>query len=286
MVLTEDYTYQLGDTGVLLNSSPVLPFVDIEEVEGLDSAPFRETQRDHEGQDGGFLDAEFEKGREIALTGKAYVDATNAEPFFDSLKQNYAPSTALVPFYVKHPGVSERFVNVKPRGVRYNITQARRYGETPIQFLLYAEDPRLYSNVVDGATIPFGTVSTIGIGFNLGFNLDFGGGAVPSSASLAVGGNRPTPVIFVVNGPCVDPVIRNVTTGDILRFSPLQLLGGETLTIDTQYRTVLFNGTSNYRGLLIDPNWFLLSPGIVEIGYGAATGTGSSLQVSYRSAWR
>jgi hypothetical protein len=46
MALTEDLTFKLTDTGVVLNSSVVQPFVDITKVTGLDSAPYRTTERD------------------------------------------------------------------------------------------------------------------------------------------------------------------------------------------------------------------------------------------------
>jgi len=98
-VVLADYTFQL-DSGVVLNTD-TLPFVDVQRVVGLDSAPYRETIRDHEGTDGGYIDAEFETGREVIVEGIAYCDVDNAETFFDSLKQNYAPVTTPIPFVLR-----------------------------------------------------------------------------------------------------------------------------------------------------------------------------------------
>lgn len=164
MVLA-DLTWQL-DNGPILNSDVSLPFTDIETVQGFDSAPFRETQRDHEGVDGGFMDAEFETGRDIVLSGTVYAtDVNNIESYLDSLKQNFAPRTSPVPLVFKAAGVNERVIYVKPRGCRYNWDQGYRTGTVPIQLMLYAEDPRFYDNVLQGFSVPLGGQATTGMGF-------------------------------------------------------------------------------------------------------------------------
>jgi hypothetical protein len=162
-----DYEFKLNDTGVLLNEdTQVVPFLDIERVSGLDNAPYRETIRDHEGNDGGFLDAEFERGRDIILDGIAYCDPDDVETFLDDLKENYAPVSVAIPFYFKPPGVAERLLFVKPRGAKFDWELARRIGMTNVQLLLYAEDPRIYASVLSSLVIPFGGVATSGFGFD------------------------------------------------------------------------------------------------------------------------
>src|SRR5687768_9358567 len=104
MALTDEFSYQLGDAGIILNPDSLsTPFVDITRVTGLDSPPFRTTERDHEGTDGGFMDAEYEKGRPIILEGLAYANGSELESFLDDLKANFAPSRTLLPFYFKKP---------------------------------------------------------------------------------------------------------------------------------------------------------------------------------------
>lgn len=165
MPLTEDFTFQLGTGPVLNTDSASLPFVDITKISGLDSAPFRETIRDHEGTDGGFIDAEFEKGREIFLDGTVYANANSVETYLDTIKSNFAPVTSPIPFYILIPGTVERLLFVKPRGARYDIDMARRLGMTNIQLGLYAEDPRIYAASETLATILFGSAATTGFGF-------------------------------------------------------------------------------------------------------------------------
>jgi tail protein len=280
-----DLTFKLGDNGFVLNSDISLPFVDIDRVSGLDSPPFRETVRDHEGTDGGYLDAEFEKGRDLSLEGTAYCDVNNVETFLDTIKANYAPVRNPVPFYVKADGsVAERVLFVKPRGVRYDWDLLRRTGQTPIQFLLYAEDPRIYTNVLQTIPVPFGGLATTGFGFSFGFNLSFGATVPATGATITVGGNRPAPAVLHIVGPIVDPRIINETDSKTLAFV-ITLSASDTLDIDLANRTVVLNGNVNRRNTLQTPDWFLFNPGNTFLRFGGASGTGT-LSVIFRDAWR
>lgn len=268
MALT-DYTFRLGDAGEVLNSdSTGFPFVDIIEVRGLDSAPFRETSRDHEGVDGGFMDAEFEKARPITLEGFVYAEPDSIETYLDKLKANYAPSRTLVPFYFSAEGESERLLYVKPLGVRYDWTaEDRRLGIARVQFNMFAEDPRIYAPTEQSVTVMLAALATDGFAFPLGFPFSFGSTIeITNSASLTNSGNRPTPVEFIISGPVVDPELINQTTGKSLKFVT-ELSTTETLVVNTHYRTARLNGTINRRGSLQEPNWFDLDPGTTLIRY-------------------
>jgi len=279
-----DYEFQLDTTGVRLNTdSTGIPFVDINKVSGLDNSPYRETFRDHEGTDGGFLDAEFETGRAIVLDGIVYGDTLNIESYLDTLKQNYAPVRNPIPFYFKSSGVSERFVNVKPRGVRFDWEQARRIGITNIQFQMYAEDPRIYDNDLLSIAVPYGGPATTGFGFNFGFNLSFGATVPASGGIVVVSGNRPTPAIITVTGPATLPSIVNSTDGLTLTFN-LTLSASDVLVIDLATRNVTVNG-ANARFSLIEPNWWLFNPGSTFVIFGGQSGSGTMV-ISYRNAWR
>jgi hypothetical protein len=288
VALTEELTFMLTDTGVVLNTDSIgQPFVDIEEVFGLDNAPYRETERDHEGTDGGFLDAEFEKGRPILLQGTVYANSSTMEAYLDSLKANYAPQASLVPFYVKAPGVDERVMFVKPQGCKYSWQQLRRTGRCPIQFKMFAEDPRLYKADEVTGTIPFAVGATTGFGFNLAFSFGFGaGGGGTDGEFLTNEGNRPTPVEFTIHGPCETPAIVDDTYGHTLLFNII-LATGETLVVNTQYRTVRLNGTLSRRNTLAAPDWFFLQEGSTFIRFRAISGSApSTMDYRFRSAWR
>jgi len=289
VTLTNNLTFQLSDTGIILNDDSVLgvPFVDIDRVSGLDNAPYRETKRDHEGSDGGFMDAEFETGRDITLEGTVYAPlGVSLESYLDSLKNNWEPSTTLVPLYLLPDNtVGTRLVFVKPLGCKYDWDTARRIGSTSVQFNAYAEDPRIYDFTQTSTNIPIGAIVTNGFGFNLGFSFSFGTVSTNSDGQfVSVSGNRPTPPIFTISGPVTNPLIISDTLGRTMGFT-ITLGVGETLVIDTQYRTVRLNGTTNRRSTLTLPGWFMLQPGSNFIRFRAAAGSGT-LNIAYRNAWR
>lgn len=281
----DDYTFKLGDSGVVLNTDPSFPFVDIEKVVGLDSPEFRETTREHEGTDGGFLDAEFERGRELVLEGIAYCDADDIETYMDSIKYNYAPVTSPIPFYFKAPGVDERLLFVKSRGVTYDWDLLRRLGMTRIQFKMFAEDPRIYTSEEQTLEIAFSGFSGDGFGFDLGFDFGFGAAVLPPGGSVFNGGNRPAPALITIEGPVINPRVTNDTLGLTLSFV-ITLGASDVLTVDLGTRSVLLNGSVNVRGALIEPTWWLLEPGTNSIIYTAGSGGGSNLILTFRDAWR
>jgi hypothetical protein len=285
MALTENLMFRLTDTGVILNTDSVsLPFVDIEKVSGLDSAPPRTTERDHEGQDGGFIDAEFEKGRHISLEGTIYTDGTNMEAYLDSLKTNWALRSSSVPFYFRVPDVGERLLMVKPLGVTYDWNQMRRTGCADARFSAFAEDPRIYDTVLNTVAIDQGGTATTGRSYNKGYSYSYGAPITGGQTNLLNLGNRDTPVVFTIDGAVTNPTIINDTLGVSLRFI-LTMLAGDQLVVDTQYHTVKLNGV-NRRGTLIQPNWFLLGVGTNYIRYQADTPGTSTCTATYRSAWR
>lgn len=289
MTLSQNLTFQLADTGVILNADvvPGTPFVDLTRVSGFDNAPYRETKRDHEGTDGGFMDAEFETGRDITLEGTVYVPiGQSVESYLDSLKANWAPSSTLVPLYVLPDStVGTRVMYVKPLGCKYDWDTARRIGATNVQFNAYAEDPILYDLIPTSINLPIGAIVTSGFGFNLGFSFGFGSVSTNSDGQfVSVGGNRPTPPLLTITGPVTNPIIMNDTTGDVMTFS-IVLTGGQTLVIDPQYKTVRLNGTTNRRSSLIVPGWFYMQPGNNFIRFRASAGSGS-LNVAFQNAWR
>lgn len=285
--LVNDTTFQLSDTGIILNDDALSnqPFIDIETVTGLDNAPYRQTKRDHEGVDGGFMDAEFETGRDISLAGIVYANNTPLEVFLDSLKANWAPSTVLIPLYVLTNDVGLRVVFVKPLGCQYDWDALRRTGMAAVTFTAYAEDPRFYSGTLQTTVMSIGAFIFTGFSFNLGFNFGFGGVSTTADGQfINNAGNRPAPVIMTITGPVLNPVIMNDTVSAVMQFN-IDLQVGETLVIDTQYHTVRLNGITNRRNTLIVPGWFLLRPGDNFIRFRGTSGTGT-LSLSYRSSWR
>jgi hypothetical protein len=221
----------------------------------------------------------------MMMDGEAFATAGTLEDYLDQLKYEWAPSSVPVPFYLKAPGQQDRVIFVKPRGLRYDWEQNRRRGVTRVQFVMYAEDPRIYDAVEQDIVIAYGGVAGAGFAFSFEFDLDFGGGATPAGSYITNSGNRPTPAVLTIEGPIINPLISNDTLSTQLYFE-INLAATDTLVVDLGNRTVLLNGVTNRRMTLVQPNWFLLQPGLNFIRFGGTDGTGSQLTVSFRSAWR
>lgn len=286
MSLTDYYSFRYRDDGVVLNGdSSTVPFIDVLSVDGLDNAPFRATNRAREGDDGGFVDAEFEDMRTIVLEGNIYAAPGSLESLLDSLKSNFAPQRSPQPFYLLAEGVGERTIFCKSLGMRYRWTTDRGLGQVAFQIQLQAEDPTIYGPA-QTLTATLAGVST-GYGYNKSYNRGYGGttGTV-GAVTLNNSGNRDTGGQIVITGPVTNPAVVHDNTGYRLQFN-ITLAVGETLVVDLRNRTVLLNGTTNRRGTMLGTStWFKLSPGYNSIRFlGTSAGT-PTLGVTFRPAYR
>ena len=287
MTLTDDYTYQFTDDGVILNSDvySMAPFVDITKVSGLDTSEYRTSERVREGSDGGFIDSQFENMRAITLEGTIYCPTDQAEIFSDTLKGNFAPSFGSQPFYFKHPSVAQRVIFAKSLGCRYDVNNLRRVGKTDVQFQLKAEDPSIYGNeisvVVGQASPPSGR------GYNKSYNYGYGTTSGTAGVIDAYNeGNKPTPAIIRLQN-IINPEIVNDTVGKRLKFTAT-IDNLDYYNIDLRNRTVILNGTANRRGTVIGTSqWFLLQPGSNRLRLLGSPGSMvPTMYITYRPAWR
>lgn len=286
-VPTQALTFQYKDDGVVLNTDPALPFVDVESVDGLDNAPYRTTERDFEGADGGFVDAQFEKIRTIVLEGTIYADSGSLESFLDTLKNNFEPSTDAFPFYWVAPGLGLRSVLAKSYGIRYKWTTERRLGIVPFQIVLQAENP----SILAGQSVTWGpytlpTPLALGRGYNKAYNFDYGGsGQVVGSVIISNLGNKDADAVFVIIGDLGNPKITHDNTSRFLQLQ-LSLTSSDRLELDTRYRTVYLNGVSRRSALTTSSAWFKLVPGTNSLRFTAGISGAGYLQVITQDTYR
>lgn len=285
--LTAVEQYQYTDTGIVLNSDATLPFVDVTNVQGLDSAPTRQTVKDHEGTDGGFVDSKYETLRTVVLEATAYTDPSAFEYYMDQLKGNYAPSAVDLPFYFQTDN-GQRVVYGKSQGLKYSKTNERGYGKQPFNFTILCPDPRIYSSsIISSGPIYLGSATVQGRGYPKAYTFGYGIAATQSSGSITPGGNRDTPGWYVITGPIVNPTIVNDTTGQQWTFN-ITLADGEYLWIKPRVKTVRLgeNGPSR-RNTLRGPWWFLQQGqnNFRLLGSGGTAGV-TNLTVYAQPAWR
>lgn len=285
----EDYTFKFRDDGIVFNTDvdPLNPFIDIESITGLDNPEYRITERDREGIDGGYIDAEFEKTRAIVISGTVYATHATLEPFLEQLKANFAPSHDPYPLYFQAPGINERVVFCKSYGFKYEWGTARRTGITPFQVTLVAEDPTIYDSTITTANTALASAAT-GRSYNKAYNFGYGVSIIGGIVTLVNAGNKDTGATITIYGPIVGPSIVHDLTSDQMFFD-IVLAVGQRLTIDLRARTVMLNDTANRRSVM-SGHWFMLQPGpnsLRLLGADPVSGLPDPLMVvSMRSAYR
>jgi len=110
--------------------------------------------------------------------------------------------------------------------------------------------------------------------------------SVAASASATNAGTYPTSAIMRIKGPVTNPTVTNIEASSSLQFN-ITVASGQYLEIDLLNRGVLLNGVTNKRSTMTIPSrWFMLQPGANTLVLTASSlGSGSGLEVDYRSAW-
>lgn len=138
------------------------------------------------------------------------------------------------------------------------------------------------STASTGRTLP-------GTGFTPPFTPPFTLGASTAGTVRATNdGSVNAPWSGRLDGPLVNPVLTNLSTGDRLDFRAnggLSLAAGEYVDLASDGRSVLLAGTADRRLTLgLDSRWWDFSPGDTDIELTADSGAGT-FTVRWRSAW-
>lgn len=144
----------------------------------------------------------------------------------------------------------------------------------PIQW--EATDPYFYSAPTQQTTIGLPTPG-VGFTFPLTFNWSFGGGSSANMATISNAGNVACWPVLVITGPCLNPMISNLTvTGNPTLSFDIQLNLGDMLVVDCDMQTILFTSSGSS---LASPEQNILMPGSTFFGIPA----GSSSVLAFNS---
>lgn len=255
-----DYQYQFKDTGLLLNGNTALPFFDVEKVTGLDLPDTDPNIDDSDGQHGGTVYVNYVKPRTVVVEGTLYASPATIESTVDSCIGNFIPDNTLAPFYFKHPGVSQRYVNAKAIAFKSDIDALRRIGTGAFQIQLVAADPRKY---VDNADI------TMVAGTNY----------TPANA-----GNTNSYPIFTVTGAMTSVTFTNNSQGRSVVVTSTRVAGDIT-EVDFMTRSVKINGVQNSAVVTTANWWDIPAGGGQSIKYTVTGGPPTSVKVKTKQAW-
>lgn len=161
------------------------------------------------------------------------------------------------------------------------------YGHHRATLQWIATDPRRYSVTEHTESIGLPLGATGGLTLPATFPLAFGSGTGGGQLILTNAGDTSTWPTFTVTGPVTGPLITNTTTGRLLQFAAgFTVEDGQTMTVDTDARSVTINGVSR-RDALVIAQWFPLTPGDTTVTF-AGTGAydpAASFAASWRDAW-
>ena len=232
------YEYQYGDSGVLLNGSPSLPFIDILKVSGLDLPPIEAGEIDYDSQNGGFIYARFVTARTIIFDGVLYANPSTIDQTLQTLRNNFSPSETDTPLYVRDAGLTQQYIMCKPIGLKYDVDRLRGYGACNIQIQLKAGDPTRY---IDKANLAM----TAGTNYSITNN-----------------GNTITWPRLITAGPFTELAVVNNNTGETVGLV-FTADADDDIILDFKTRSLLINDV-NASGLLTSIGWWPFRPGVAE----------------------
>ena len=113
------------------------------------------------------------------------------------------------------------------------------------------------------------------------------GEIIPANSAFNQG-QVEAPVIIRINGACVNPMIRNLTTGEFIGFKDLTMNASDELIIDTTFgqKKVELNGQNVFNKLDFASTFFNLIKGKNTIDFTDASASNeASIQFIYRNLY-
>jgi hypothetical protein len=222
----------------------------------------------HPRDSGLFTGSDYLAGRDITISGDIITDGTSLQHSLTALAQVSTPvasaPSAESPLWIAVPNVGTiaSMVRCRKRDIPFDITHAAGLASFAMQFS--ATDPRWYSAPT--------TVTRTG----------------PGSVTITNAGNYETRPIITFTGPVSAGF--TISNGTDTLTSTGGLASGDTLTIDLDTRTVMFDPSGSavayaartYLSPL--PGWFVCPAGSSTITF-AGTGSTAGISVQYASAW-
>jgi len=257
----------------------------ITSVDGIAALPSINSQDDNKGyQDGMFTGRDFLRQRNIMITIQVFgTPSTSMQTNLNALTAALQPQqqgTGILQFQI--PGSNLQQVKARVRKRSIKIDPEFTYGKAIATYEFFSPDPLIYDSLLHAQDV-FSANPVTGRTYNRTYNMTYGAGF--ANGILNNSGNTTTYPLITITGPCVNPQVNNISSGQFLKIN-YTLAISDTLILDTQLRTVTLNGV-NRRALLDNSSsWFALSSGTSYYTFVASgTGTGTSCVVSWQNAY-
>jgi hypothetical protein len=263
---------------------PFTPFP-ILEPKGLeDLPPVRSSDQPKSTDHGSFMGVDLSDERTVDITFRlAATDGlyTTLDSLIAQLQAATPVNAANAPLYFDG---SSRLINarVRKREVPRKVDMVGLVSEVAVEWV--AADPRVYDATLQQIVVPLPS-SGSGITFPIVFPAVFGTAGTGGQINLTNTGTFPTPWVAQIQGPVINPVITNLTTGQYLSLA-ISLAQTDTLVIDFGARTITLNQTASRRGAMQPgSSWWLIPPGTTQCRWFSNSYSSGTLLALMRSAW-
>lgn len=261
--------------------------VQVLQVDGLEDVPTLRTQDESRGYtDGMFSGRDFLGGRVVTVNLQIMSDSLNPmQTYLTQLKQyliSQQTGLGTLQLYLPNRGVQRLYARVRRRSI--SIDPDYVYGRAEAKVEFFCPDPRIYNDLQSSASVTAnaGSLRAYNRTYNMTYSIASGG---TGFATVTQVGNYETWPVFTITGACSSPIITNVTTGQTLTFPTLTMTAADTLTVNSDLRTVLLNGGAARNLLGNTSSWWSLLPNVAStFTLSAAAGTPSAT-ITFRDAY-
>lgn len=260
----------------------------LQTLEGWDSPDSRSEFTDREADHGSWASPVYLSSRPITLGGT--IVAPSRDLLEDAMEQvRVAAGLADTVLTVAETVPKQATVRRSGKPLMQYITDTK----ATYSVLVTAADPRRYSTTLSTATTALPS-TTGGLVLPATFPVTFSATTVAGSITAANSGSIETRPILTITGPVTAPSIAALYPDGTVRqlIYALDLAAGDVLTIDTDARTVLLNGTvSRRRFLTVSGPWPVIpaannGPSVVTYQFQSpAYNATATLTATWRSAW-
>jgi hypothetical protein len=253
-------------------------------LEGWDSPDSRSEFTERESDHGAWASPVYLSARPITLTGTILAPSQALlEAAMDQLRAAAGLTDTLLTVWETTP--KQAVVRRSGKPLMQYLTDTK----ASYSVLVTAADPRRYSTTQSTGTTALPSVSG-GLTFPVTFPITFSATAVAGSITAVNSGNVDTRPVLTIAGPVVAPSVSALYPDGTVRqlIYSLDLASGDVLTIDSDARTVLLNGTVSRRRFLSVPAGWPTIPAGAAVTYQFQSSTYNAtarLTATWRSAW-
>jgi hypothetical protein len=169
------------------------------------------------------------------------------------------------------------------------VTRDAKSGNTAeVHMEFFAPDPfwkslnKSVANLLAARTADYGSSRAYPRTYPLTFTHTSGVTVADSTAIIVNSGSVDADWEAYISGPCINPTLTNLETGDQLTFS-ITIPAGSTLFLSSKERLVFLNSSGAFQALTASSRWWSMRPGSTRIRFTAGTASGSAV-IRHRSA--